>query len=121
MRILLHRRHSGSIRNFERQPGHGDHGFPGLRDSLSIRGKSLRQMHEPFFEFTAKNGGYAERAKIINVHRSVQAVTAQMRAGILLPKPRNELCREPRGGVHGQIDRYELGVANRGHIQRLPG
>src|SRR5882762_10426156 len=77
MRILLHRGHSGPIGDFKLQPGHGDHGLWRLRDCLSIRGKPLRQAHEPFFEFAAKNRGDAECTKIRNVHGSVQSVTAE--------------------------------------------
>jgi len=44
-----------------------------------------------------------------------------MRAWILFPKPRNELRRQPRGRMHGQINRDEPGSANRRLIQGLPG
>jgi hypothetical protein len=121
VRVLLHRRHSGSIRHLELQPGQGNHGLRRLRDHLSIRGKAFRELHESFFEFAAENRGNAERSKIFNVHGSVQAVTTEMRGGILFAKLRNELRRQPRGGVHRQIDGDQPGATNRSLIERLPG
>src|SRR6266705_2845428 len=63
----------------------------------------------------------SERAQILNVHGSVQAVTTEMRTWIQLAKPGNELRCEPRGGVHGQIDGDEPGIGNQRVIQGPPG
>jgi len=118
MRILLHRRHSRSIRHLDLQSGQGDKGFRGPRDSLlSVCGKALRQVYQFFFKFTAENCRYAERTKLIDVHGGVQAITAEMRAGILFPQQGNELRCQPRGRMHWQIDRHQLGVANRSLVQ----
>ena len=121
MRVFLHRGHSGSIGDFELQPGHGNHRLRGLHNCRSIRAEPLGQMHESFFEFAAENRGDSERAQILNVHGSVQAVTTEMRTWIQLAKPGNELRCEPRGGVHGQIDGDEPGIGNQRVIQGPPG
>jgi len=71
----------------------------------SVHRQALRQVCETFFEFAAENRGYAKRAKIVNIHGGVQAVTTEMRAWILFPKLRNELRGQPRGRMHGQINR----------------
>src|SRR5437868_7314 len=72
MRILLHRRHSRSIRHLEPQSCHRDQGLRGLLDGLnSSCGKALRHVHELFFKFAAENRGHAERTKIIDVHGGV--------------------------------------------------
>ena len=57
--------------------------LPIFRFVLPLR-KALRQMHEPFFEFAAKNRRDAQRPQILHIHRRIEAVTAEMRARILL-------------------------------------
>jgi len=75
---------------------------------LSICGQALRQVHEPLFKFAAENRGYAERAKIVNVHGSVETVAAEVRGWILFPKQGNEFA--PRG-VYMVCIEYYPGVA----------
>src|SRR5437879_7776153 len=105
MRIFFHRWHSRAIGHFKLQPGHGDQGVRWLRGCLRpVCGEALRELHESFFEFAAENGGYAESTKILNVHGSVQAVTTEMRVGILFAQLGNELRGQPGGCMHGQID-----------------
>jgi len=79
MRILLHRR---AFRN--------DLALRTANRAMEIRdsaGRAIvsppaasrfRQVCEPFFKFAAENCGYAEHAKIVNVHGGVQAVTTEM-------------------------------------------
>src|SRR5260370_41183140 len=93
IRVLLHRRHSRAIGHFKVQPRHGDLGVRWLRRCLHpVCGEALRKLRERFFEFSAENGGYAERSTILSVHGSIQAVTPEMRAGSLFPPLANELC-----------------------------
>ncbi len=43
-----------------------------------------------------------------------------MRAGILILQLGNELCGQPGGRMHRQIDGDELGMGNRSLIEGLP-
>ncbi len=101
MRVIFHRWHSRAIRYFKLQPGHGNHGLHGLRTCLrSICGEALGQLNQPLFKFAAENRGYAERAKIVDVHGRVQSVTAKMRARIFFSEQWNEPRRQPCGRMH---------------------
>ncbi len=118
MRIFFHRRHSRAIGHFKLQPGHGDQGVRWLRRCLRpVCGEVLHKLHERLFEFAAENRGYAESAKILNVHGSVKAVTTEMRIGILFAQLGNELCGQPGGCMHRQIDGDELGIGDRSLVQ----
>ena len=76
-------------------------------------------MHESFFKFAAKNRGDSERAKVFHIHGCVETVTTEMRARIQIVQRRNQLCSQPSGSVHRQIDCDEPGIANGRFVQRL--
>lgn len=66
-------------------------------------------MDERIFEFAAKNGRDSQRAQVVRIHRRIEAVAAEMSAGISFAQTRNELRGQPRGRVHGQVEGNEGG------------
>src|SRR5712664_201008 len=120
MRIFFNGRQAGTVRYFERQPGKRDKrlGLPG-RFLFSAGCQAFGQMHESFFKFAAKDRGDSERAKVFHIHGRVETVTTEMRARIQIAQRRNQLCSQPSGSVHRQIDCDQLGIVNGRFVQRL--
>jgi len=82
-----------------------------------VCGEALRELRERFFEFAPENSGCAKSAKVLNVHGGVQAVTAEMRMGILFAQLGNELCGQPGRRMHRQVYGDELGLDDCSLIQ----
>ena len=74
-------------------------------------------MDERIFEFAAKNGRDSQRSEVVRIHRRIEAVAAEMGAGIAFAQTGNELCGQPRGRVHGQVEGYEAGRADRRFVE----
>lgn len=88
--------------------------------AVLVLSESLGKMHERFFKLAAEDGRDAQRAQIVDVHRRVQAVTTQMGTGIQSAQRRDELRRQSRCRVHGQVDCNERSRANCSFMKRLP-
>ena len=77
-------------------------------------------MDEGIFEFAAKNGRDSQRSEVVCIHRRIEAVAAEMGAGISFAQTRNELRGQPRGRVHRQVEGDKGGRPDRRFVERLP-
>ncbi len=75
-------------------------------------GLPVRQGNQAGFEFAAQNGFDAQLAQIRVVQRRVETVATQVRRRIQAPDLLDHFHRQPRGGVHGQIECHEIGRAH---------
>ena len=122
MGVAFERRQAGAVGNAEPLLGKGDQGLAlGLPGRRAVRREPFIQAHQAAFELAAEDGPATEPAQEILVQRRVQAVEAHVRRGIEAFKPGHEGARQPGGGVHGQVDGDQAGVAHRLFVQVVDG
>ncbi len=71
------------------------------------------QIGQRLFEFAAEDRLGALLAQKLRVHRRIQSVTADVRMRVQQPHLLHGFDSQPRGRVHGQIERDQGGVAQR--------
>jgi len=69
-------------------------------------------MRQAFLKFAAEDCLRAQFAQISLVHRRIEAIEAEVRAGIEAAHRLDQLRGEARGGVHRHVKRYEIGGAD---------
>src|SRR5439155_3879335 len=106
--------------------GH-DKSLPGERDyRLRLNGsraggvlKALEHADESFFKLAAQYCVGAQPAQQVFVDRSIQAIEAQVRQRVELSDGGQDLDREARRGVHGDVESDQVRLAHRLLAQRL--
>ncbi len=87
---------------------------------LAVAGaQPFHQRHQGRLDFAAQHGLNAQLAQPLLIHRRVQAIHAQMRLRRERLDARYRFHRDARGGVHGDIDRHQMGTAQHLGLQTL--
>ena len=118
--ILFDGWQTSAIRYFKLQAVHRNQRFCLWSYSVRLRGQAFRKMDKAIFEFTAKNRGDSQRPQVVHVHRRIETVAAQVRVRIQFAQGRKQLRGQAGGCVHRQINGDQLGITNRGLVERLP-
>ena len=108
LRVAFEARKTAAVGHPEPLPGQG-HGWCRSPSPVAHEPGELR------FELTPDHGHGAETAQKLGVGRGVEAEKAQLDVRVQAPDVGDDLDGEAGGGVHGHVERHEIGGGD-GHL-----
>ena len=108
-RVPAQRRQAGPVGRDERQSGQRKR-----RRRHVLTGD---ERHEVGFRLGTEHHVHAERAQVLLVRWCIETVCDQPRRRIVAPHALDHGHREPRGGVHRQVDGHQVGVRCRDAVE----
>ena len=71
--------------------------------------RSPRNAPQFFFKLATHQSPHTQAAQIIGIHRRIESVATNVRLGIHVTHPFHHRYRQPRCGMHGQMERDQIG------------